>query len=59
MRLALAMLMAIDTIPDIFGTVGNVTADLALTTIVARQAREDMPASVATLQPPLCAESPP
>ena len=32
----LSLLIAIEVIPDIFRTVGNVTADLAVTTIVAR-----------------------
>lgn len=32
----LALLIAVETIPDIFRTVGNVTADVAVTTIVAR-----------------------
>jgi Na+/H+-dicarboxylate symporter len=31
----LAVLLAVDTIPDVFCTVGNVTADMTLTTIVA------------------------
>lgn len=33
----LALLLAVDTIPDVFATVGNVTADLAATSVVARQ----------------------
>jgi proton glutamate symport protein len=33
----LALLLAVEVIPDIFRTVGNVTADLAVTTIVARR----------------------
>lgn len=36
----LGLLLAVDTIPDVFATVGNVTADLAATSVVARQARE-------------------
>ena len=32
----LSLLLALEVIPDIFRTVGNVTADLALTAIVAR-----------------------
>ena len=31
----LALLLALDTIPDVFATVGNVTADLAATSVVA------------------------
>jgi Na+/H+-dicarboxylate symporter len=33
----LGLLLAVDTIPDVFATVGNVTADLAATSIVSRQ----------------------
>jgi len=33
----LGVLLAIDTIPDVFATVGNVTADLAATSVVARR----------------------
>jgi proton glutamate symport protein len=32
----LGLLLAVDTIPDVFATTGNVTADLAATSIVAR-----------------------
>ncbi len=35
----LALLIAFETIPDIFRTVGNVTADVAVTTVVARSPR--------------------
>ncbi|MEO5560758.1 MAG: cation:dicarboxylase symporter family transporter [Dokdonella sp.] len=35
----LGLLLAVDTIPDVFATVGNVTADLTATSIVARRAR--------------------
>jgi Na+/H+-dicarboxylate symporter len=34
---ALPLLLAVETIPDIFRTIGNVTADLAVTGMVARQ----------------------
>jgi Na+/H+-dicarboxylate symporter len=34
---ALPLLLAVETVPDIFRTVGNVTADLAVTRIVDRQ----------------------
>lgn len=37
----LALLLAVDTIPDVFATVGNVTADLSATSVVARQARDE------------------
>ena len=36
----LALLMAVDTIPDAFATVGNVTADLTATAIVSKGARD-------------------
>lgn len=35
----LALLIAVETIPDIFRTIGNVTADVAVTTVVARADR--------------------
>lgn len=34
----LGLLLAVDTIPDVFATVGNVTADLTATSVVARKA---------------------
>src|SRR5690606_31785694 len=37
----LGLLLAVDTIPDVFATVGNVTADLTATGVVARRTRED------------------
>jgi Na+/H+-dicarboxylate symporter len=36
----LGLLVAVEMIPDIFRTVGNVTLDVALTTVVGRSARE-------------------
>ena len=33
----LGLLLAVDTIPDVFATVGNVTADLTATSVVARK----------------------
>jgi len=36
---AVGILIAVDTIPDIFRTLGNVTADLAAATVVGRYAR--------------------
>jgi Na+/H+-dicarboxylate symporter len=35
----LGLLLAVDTIPDVFRTVGNVTADLTVTSIVARDTK--------------------
>lgn len=37
----LGLLLAVDTIPDVFATVGNVTADLTATSIVSKQAGND------------------
>ncbi|MGV8930625.1 MAG: dicarboxylate/amino acid:cation symporter [Luteimonas sp.] len=37
----LGVLLAIDTIPDVFSTVGNVSADLTATSVVARRTRTD------------------
>jgi Na+/H+-dicarboxylate symporter len=37
----LGVLLALDTIPDVFATVGNVTADLTATSIVARGEDDD------------------
>ena len=37
----LGLLLAVDTIPDVFATVGNVTADLAATSVVAKQTEKD------------------
>ena len=37
----LALLIAVETIPDVFRTVGNVTADVAVTTVVARGSSAD------------------
>ena len=39
----LGLLLAVDTIPDVFATVGNVTADLAATSVVSKQAGKDPP----------------
>jgi len=41
----LGLMLAVETIPDAFATVGNVTGDLAATTVVARQAGEPAAAS--------------
>ncbi|MGH8176886.1 MAG: dicarboxylate/amino acid:cation symporter [Steroidobacter sp.] len=37
----LGLLLAVDTIPDVFATVGNVTGDLTATSIVAKQSGSD------------------
>jgi Na+/H+-dicarboxylate symporter len=37
----LGILLAVDTIPDVFATVGNVTADLTATSVVVRQSNAD------------------
>ena len=37
----LGILLAIDTVPDMFATLGNVTADLTATSVVTRQSRGD------------------
>jgi Na+/H+-dicarboxylate symporter len=39
----LALLIAVETIPDIFRTIGNVTADVAVTTAVARRSAAELP----------------
>jgi Na+/H+-dicarboxylate symporter len=36
-------MLAVETIPDAFATLGNVTGDLAATTVVARQTSGDAP----------------
>ncbi len=46
----LGLMLAVDTIPDVFATVGNVSADLTATSIVVRQSRRD---SVAGAEPPV------
>jgi len=35
----LGLLLAVDLVPDVFATVGNVTGDLALTSRIARAER--------------------
>jgi Na+/H+-dicarboxylate symporter len=37
----LGVLLALDTIPDVFATVGNVTADLTATSVVARRHQDN------------------
>lgn len=37
----LGLMLAVDTIPDALATLGNVTADLTATSVVARQSRKD------------------
>ena len=38
----LGLMLAVDTLPDALATLGNVTADLTATSVVARQSRRDM-----------------
>jgi Na+/H+-dicarboxylate symporter len=33
-------MLAVDTLPDAFATLGNVTADVTATSVVARQSRD-------------------
>ncbi|MEO7068506.1 MAG: dicarboxylate/amino acid:cation symporter [Rhodanobacter sp.] len=40
----LGLMLAVDTIPDALATLGNVTADMTATSIVARQSRNDIAA---------------
>jgi Na+/H+-dicarboxylate symporter len=42
---ALPLLLAVETIPDIFRTIGNVTADVAVTAVMARHADGELPVS--------------
>ena len=51
----LGILLAVEVIPDIFRTLGNVTGDVATTTILARGAREEE----ATTSSPLVGEDSP
>jgi Na+/H+-dicarboxylate symporter len=45
---ALPLLVAVETIPDIFRTIGNVTADVGITAALARtQAGRELAASAA------------
>jgi Na+/H+-dicarboxylate symporter len=49
---ALGVLLAVEVIPDIFRTVGNVTADLAATTVLSRDApQEDNPGEAPSQAP--------
>jgi Na+/H+-dicarboxylate symporter len=41
----LPLLLAVETIPDIFRTIGNVTADVGITVVLGRGAAADAPAS--------------
>ena len=38
---ALGLLVAVETVPDLFRTVGNVTMDVAVTSVVGRDKRPD------------------
>ena len=44
----LGLMLAVETIPDAFATVGNVTGDLAATTVVARREPEPQPEPATT-----------
>lgn len=44
----LGVLLAVDTIPDVFATLGNVSADLTATSVVARREPGDTPAASST-----------
>src|SRR5690606_16110352 len=43
----LGLLLAVDTIPDVFATVGNVSGDMAATSVVVRKSRDQCPRSSA------------
>ena len=47
----LALLLAVETVPDIFRTVGNVTADVAATALVGAPARDGEPAQASEARP--------
>ena len=47
----LGLLLAVDTIPDVFATLGNVTADLTATSVVSRQEHASTPAIAAEDEP--------
>jgi Na+/H+-dicarboxylate symporter len=47
----LGLLLAVDTIPDVFATLGNVTADLTATSVVSRQAQASAPTIAAGDEP--------
>jgi proton glutamate symport protein len=53
----LGILLALDTIPDVFATVGNVTADLTATSVVARREPEETQVAVAEERAPQAPES--
>ncbi|MFK2929724.1 dicarboxylate/amino acid:cation symporter [Dyella agri] len=42
----LGLMLAVDTLPDVFATLGNVTADLTVASVVARQSRKDISGAV-------------
>jgi Na+/H+-dicarboxylate symporter len=44
----LGVLLAVDTVPDVFATLGNVTGDLAATSVVAKGEAYDAPAEPST-----------
>ncbi len=48
----LPLIVAVEVVPDLFRTVGNVTADVAVTTVVARRSPQSPGGSEAPSQPP-------
>ena len=47
----LGLMLAVDTIPDVFATVANVSADLTATSVVVRQSRADVAIEASTETP--------
>ena len=43
------LLLAVDMVPDIFATVGNVTADMAATSVLAKDRVDASPADAAAM----------
>ena len=39
----MGLLLAVDTIPDVFSTIGNVTADLGATAVVEKRTSRQLP----------------
>jgi proton glutamate symport protein len=52
----IALLIAVDTIPDLFGTMTNVTADLVVGTVVARHGVEEQMEVAPVAEAPVLAE---
>ena len=49
----LPLLLAVEVVPDIFRTLGNVSADMAVTAILGRDARAETPVDPLELEPRL------